>query len=209
LFDEPALDDARRDSLRAYLNAMDIARLRQWAHLVSMRDSAVPADRQRMARLVEIATLSGRSLADWHRLSIPSPGVPTVTFVMTMDRAELYRRIDARVIEMVRQGFVGEVQGLLDAGYGSGIPGMNATGYLEMIPHVTEGRPLGETIALIQAASRQYARRQLTWLRTQVGPDAIALDAARPVPELADSVIDLWKQRQGLVGGTPRRENAP
>jgi tRNA A37 N6-isopentenylltransferase MiaA len=78
-----------------------------------------------------------------------------------------------------------------------------------MIPHVTEGRPLGETIALIQAASRQYARRQLTWLRTQVGPDAIALDAARPVPALADTVIDLLKQRQGLVGGTPRRENAP
>lgn len=212
LFDEPALDTTRRDALRTYLNAIDIDVLRTWATLIAARQEdasapsdALPVDRQRLARLVEIATLTGRPLSEWHQASPISPGIPVVTFVMTLDRTELYSRIDERVHGMVRAGFVGEVQALL-ASHTTRDPGMNATGYLELVPHVAGDRTLEEAVTLIQAASRRYARRQLTWLRTQVGPASHELDATRPVAELADTVIDRWRQA-GLVVRPASGEN--
>lgn len=201
LFDEPELDAARRDALRAYLNAVDIDVLRTWASLVAEQPDdacvALPADRQRLARLVEIATLTGRPLSEWHRASPPSPGIPVITFVMTLERADLYRRIDERVRDMVRTGFVDEVKALLASGHTAGDPGMNATGYLELVPHIAGDRTLEEAVGLIQAASRRYARRQLTWLRTQMGPASYELDGTRPVPELADIVIARWRGAAG------------
>ena len=194
LFDEPALDAARRDRLRNYLNGLDTARLREWAGAVA--DEALPVDRQRLARLIEVAVLTGRTLSEWHRRTTPEPGVRTVTFVMTLPRAELYRRIDERVHEMVRSGFVDEVRDLVAQGYGSEHPGMNATGYQELVPHVAGERSLDDAVTLIQAASRQYARRQLTWLRTQLEPNTnvYELDAMLPIPQLVDRVEAVWRQ---------------
>jgi tRNA dimethylallyltransferase len=195
LFDEPTLEPVRRDMLRVYLNGLDMNVLRAWAAAVTP-DATLPVDRQRLARLVEIATLTGRPLSGWHQRTAPEPGVETVVFVMTLGRTELYRRIDERVHEMVRNGFVEEVRGLVGRGYGSEHPGMNATGYQELVPHVAGSRSLEEAVALIQAASRQYARRQLTWLRTQVGENQNVheLDATLPVAQLVDRVEAVWRQ---------------
>jgi tRNA dimethylallyltransferase len=195
LFDEPELDPVRRDRLRALLNAMDIDMLRRWASYVTDAPT-LPVDRQRLARLVEMATLTGRPLAAWHARTTPEPGVPTEVFVKTLGRTELYRRIDERVRDMVRHGFVEEVRALVARGYGSEDPGMNATGYQELLPFVAGERSLDEAVTLIQAASRQYARRQLTWLRTQLGgnENIHELDATLPVAQLADRVEAVWRQ---------------
>ena len=196
LFDEPPLHSAVRERLRDVLSDWPVAKLRQWASWISPQAAELPIDPQRLARLIEVATLTGRPLAWWHAASPPSPGTVTMTFVMTLDRAALYRRIDARVNEMVANGLVREVAGLVAQGYGREHPGMKTTGYLELLPHVRGETTLDAAIAAIQAATRQYARRQLTWLRTQLQGVVYELDATKPPAALADEVVTRWREGQ-------------
>ncbi len=194
LFNEPPMDSAQRELLRTYLNERSLDELRTWAARIA-GDDPLPQDRQRLARLIEVATLTGRPLSDWHRATPLEPAISTVTHVMALDRDALYRRIDMRVHEMVERGFVAEVQGLVARGYGREHPGMNATGYAEMLQHVETGLPLAGAVTLTQAASRRYARRQLTWIRTQLGSDIHTLDAELPVAQLAGRVVEGWRRR--------------
>jgi tRNA dimethylallyltransferase len=84
---------------------------------------------------------------------------------LTMQRAALYERIDARVDGMLEAGLLGEVTSLLDAGYRSALTASQAIGYKELVPVVEEGADLAEGVAAIKRATRRYAKRQLTWFR--------------------------------------------
>jgi tRNA dimethylallyltransferase len=66
---------------------------------------------------------------------------------------------------------------------------MNATGYIEFVPHVEGERSLEDAIALTQQATRQYARRQVTWFRNQLDDTVVRLDAALDTDALRDLVI--------------------
>jgi len=82
-----------------------------------------------------------------------------------MDRGELYRRIDARVEEMMDRGLVEEVRALLEMGYGPELPALRTVGYKEVFPYLEGRQDLEETIAQIRRNTRSYARRQLAWFR--------------------------------------------
>ena len=140
-----------------------------------------------------MALLSGRPLS-WWQSNAPGtePPVQALTFVLDLPRAELYARIERRVLTMVRSGLAEEVRGLLESGLSAADPGMNATGYVEMVPHVQGRRSLEDAVQLIQAATRRYARRQLTWFRNQLA-DAHWLDATQPVTRLCDEILRIWK----------------
>jgi tRNA dimethylallyltransferase len=68
-------------------------------------------------------------------------------------RPELYERIDRRVEEMMAQGLLGEVRGLLNRGYGPNLKSMQALGYRHMVQHT------------MKRDTRRYAKRQMTWFR--------------------------------------------
>jgi tRNA dimethylallyltransferase len=112
--------------------------------------------------------------------------------LLELPRTELYRRIDARVELMIADGLLAEVRELLRRGYGPGDPGMNATGYIELVPHLCGERSLAEAITLIQNATRGFARRQLTWFRQQLAPGYITLDAGLPPGALAERILEEW-----------------
>lgn len=201
LFQEPELDAGRRAALEEWLRALDGATLRRW--LAALDPAAAQAlgsggGRQRVLRAVEVALLTGRSLSWWHRYSPPlEPPVPLVLFVLELERAELDRRIDRRVHAMIEAGLVAEVRALLDAGVEAGAPGMSATGYREIVAHLLGETSLQQAVAQIQLATRQYARRQLTWFRRQLGPGVVRLDAARPADELAAAIVHVWEGGNG------------
>jgi len=121
------------------------------------------------------------------------PALSPLVFVLDLPREVLYRRIDERVTEMLRAGLVDEVKRLLDRGYDLGDPGMNATGYVELIPYLRGECSLDEAADAIRRATRRYARRQLTWFRNQL-EDAIWLDASRPLADVADEVVRIWNE---------------
>lgn len=198
LFDEPALPAERRRALRLYLGGKSVQSLREWvAELEPGLEFGAwgGGGRQRLARRIEVALLTGRPLS-WWQANAPAREEPVDmrVFVLELDRAVLTRRIDQRVLDMVERGLVEEVRAMLGRGFSATDPGMSATGYAEFIPVVEGERTIGEAIRMTQSATRRYARRQATWFRNQLASDAVRLDADRPVAELVSQVIESWKR---------------
>lgn len=196
LFREPELPAAERAVLARYLGAKQTGELRTWATALDADAGIMLAGgRQRLIRVVEVALLTGRPISWWHAHApyADEPLRPLI-FVLQLPRTELYRRIEDRVHRMIADGLVAEVRALLGCGYSAKDPGMNATGYAELIPHLAGERTLDEAVALTQAATRRYARRQSTWLRHQLPAGAVELDASRPVDELAAIITETWRK---------------
>ena len=117
-----------------------------------------------------------------------------LVFVLDLPRDRLYAAIDNRVAEMAGAGLVEEVGGLVRRGFGPGDPGMNATGYAELLPALRGERPLEAALDLVRRNTRAYARRQLTWFRHQLPEGAAWLDATRPRAELVDEIDRAFRE---------------
>jgi tRNA dimethylallyltransferase len=193
IFREPAWDPARRRALAEELERLDSDELMRW--LRELDPAAAErlgggGGRQRLLRALELPLLTGRPLTWWQTEAPPEdePLRPRV-FVLDLPRERLYAAIDARVDEMVGNGLVEEVRGLLDAGYDERSPGMNATGYVELIPALRGEISLDEALERVRKNTRAYARRQLTWFRHQLPEEAVWLDATKARGELAGEVV--------------------
>lgn len=226
IFREPELDPVRRRALHRFLDGLDPDRAAEWLRALDpataerFARAGGGAGRQRVLRALELPLLTGRPLSWWHRHAPPeAPPMRFRTFVLDLPREVLVERIDRRVEAMLHAGLLDEVRSLREAGYGAGDPGMNATGYVELLP-VLEGRiSLAEAAEQVRRNTRAYARRQQTWLRHQLPSGAIRLDATRPAGELADEIARDWRttaarEVPGAAGRTPpamddtQRQNA-
>lgn len=195
LFEEPPLEPDAKEAWKRYLAAVPDERLRRWAALLDPAVAARTGDRQRLARAIEIAVLTGRPLTWWQQAAIPAhPAIDPVIIVLDLPRDLLVRRIEDRVDEMVRQGLLEEVRRLVATGLDETAPGLDATGYIELVPHLRGERSLEEALDMVKAATRRYARRQRTWLRHQLPPGAHVLDARAPVDELAETIERKWME---------------
>lgn len=124
-----------------------------------------PNNVRRVVRAFELLA-EGRSYAEQKRnLASIEAAVPAVQFGLAVTPTVLNERIDARVDAMVEAGLVGEVRGLLNAGFREGVTAPQAIGYKEIV-ETLEGRcTLDEAIAAIKQATRRYGKRQRTWFR--------------------------------------------
>lgn len=127
-----------------------------------------PNDPQRIQRALEVYRLSGKPISSWH--SDPSEVFPYQVVLLGMlpaDRALLHERIAVRFAQMLAAGFVEEVQQLYDRGdLNLSMPSMRAVGYRQIWEHL-EGRVTYEEMsAKALIATRQLAKRQITWLRS-------------------------------------------
>jgi len=127
----------------------------------------MPTDPQRVVRALEVLESTGRSLADWQR----QPGTPvlagadTLRLLVLPDRDELGSRIDARFDAMLAEGAVEEVRRLLAFGFSDELPIMRALGVAQLAVHVRGDLQLDAAAAAAKSETRQYAKRQATWLR--------------------------------------------
>ena len=204
LFHEPSLDSGRRERLKGWLRQRPEALLRAWLRRLDPPTAAAleaGGGVQRVARALEVALLTGRPLSWWHaHAPTEQPPLSLRVFVLDLPREQLYRRIDARVLAMLAAGLEQEVRELVARGLDERAPGMNATGYLELLAHFRGEASRAEAVAAIQGATRRYARRQLTWFRHQLPPDAVWLDARRPPDELADEIARCWREEEEEEG---------
>ena len=95
-------------------------------------------------------------------------------FVLTMDRAKLYERIEKRVDIMVDNGLVDEVKGLMEEGLDDSYISMQGIGYKEIYDHLIGKTTLEEAIYNIKQNTRHFAKRQMTWFRRE--RDVIFID---------------------------------
>lgn len=118
----------------------------------------------RVIRALETVLTSGQPLK---QTRTKSPlAADTLQIGIHVPRFALYDRINARVHEMLSLGFLDEVKSLVSA-YGGDAPALSAIGYQQLLPVVASQLPLQEAVAQIQQATRQYAKRQLTWWRAE------------------------------------------
>ena len=132
-----------------------------------------PDDQQRQARALEVVRATGRSLDAWQREAVPaSRDYDVLTLAALPPRRPLYAKIDRRLAQMVEQGALDEVQELLDQDLDPRIPAMKAVGVPQLAGYLRGEVAFADALARAQRATRQYAKRQLTWLRHQTPRDA-------------------------------------
>ncbi len=127
-------------------------------------------DSQRIQRALEVFEVSGKTLTAWHAEAAPAKS--RYRFIklalIPANREQLHQRIESRLASMLNQGFVDEVRGLMRRpGLSADSPSMRAVGYRQIWAYL-EGaydRPAAQAMAL--AATRQLAKRQMTWLRAE------------------------------------------
>ncbi len=159
--------------VRAYWRAQSALRSAPELHaLLAQRDPEMaarlmPTDPQRIVRALEVLESTGRSLAAWQRV----PGTPvldergTTRLLVMPERIAQGAAIDARFDAMMATGALDEVRGLMALGLSDELPIMRALGVAPLAAHLAEGLPLEAAVAAAKAETRQYAKRQATWLR--------------------------------------------
>lgn len=129
-------------------------------------DLVHPNNTRRVIRALEMhseGTSYAEQAAGFSRRAFHYPGTQLVG--LTLERGELYARVDARVDEMIALGLLDEVERLLGLGFADALTSAQAIGYKELVPVVRDGTDLGAAIEDIKRSTRRYAKRQLTWFR--------------------------------------------
>jgi tRNA dimethylallyltransferase len=129
-------------------------------------------DRARVTRGLEVVIATGRSLGDWHRDGMPPSLDPAeaAKIFLSVDRAELYRRINVRFDAMISAGALDEVRALAARNLDPMLPAMKAHGVPWLLRHLHGEITLEEAAEGGKRDTRRYTKRQGTWFRHQL-PD--------------------------------------
>jgi len=196
----------RSEALRARLRAIAQRRGREFLHrLLERQDPAAarrigPRDTQKAIRALEVCLLSRQPFsALLKRGRAGLRGFRIFKVGLNPDRAELCRRINRRVEQMYAAGLVEETRALVSraAGPPAGIKPLGALGYRDAWAVLRGEISLEEAVGKTQAATRQYAKRQMTWFRREAGVNWFA--GFGDDPQVQHQVFE-WLQSVGSVG---------
>lgn len=197
LADIPPVPRAVSQRIEAEAGAAGELALRPRLHRLDPETEALIArgDRQRLLRALAVAEHTGRPLSAWRRDTVPplAPG-DWRGVVIEPPRDALYAACDLRLAAMFEAGAVEEARGVATRGLDPGLPAMKALGVREIVAHLEGRYGRDEALARAQRATRQYAKRQLTWFRHQT-PDW-------PRIETLDSE-EQWRLLSSLLEITP------
>ncbi len=165
-----------------------------------------PNDAQRIQRALEVFRATGRPLSEWHADAPKEPGVdwPLIS-IETEDRAWLHQRLDARFDNMLHTGLLDEVRALRARGdLHLGLSSMRCVGYRQAWEALDESDPPNARLlrSRAQAATRQLAKRQITWLRSMPG---------RQIAEATDAQLHEQVRRLVLdqIAAAPMHRKSP
>ena len=133
-----------------------------------------PNDSQRIQRALEVFELTGTPLSQLQGAA-KGPALHLLTIaLLPADRAGLHRRIERRFDEMLAAGLLDEVRRLMARGLDADLPSLRSVGYRQALRHLRGETTLAQFRAEAIAATRQLAKRQITWLRSM--HDAACID---------------------------------
>ncbi len=179
----PAGDVRLREKLRSRLAKDGLPALMHELHRLDPA-TAEHIDRDnphRVLRALEVCLVTGRPYSAQRSHAADRTDMRIVRIAMDLPRTELYRRIDARVDRMVAAGLVGEARSLLPYRAHNAL---RTVGYRELFMHFDGTLTLEQAIDLVKQHTRNYAKRQMTWLRrdaswqwTAPGPENVTSHA--------------------------------
>lgn len=182
--EEIAEGENGRERLHAMLEAEDPERAKK-LHVNDVR---------RVVRALEIRRVTGITQTELEERDRHGESLYTaVIYALDRPRDELYRRIDQRCEEMFRAGLADEVRSLADT-LGERATSFQAIGYKELLPYIRGEASYADTLALLQQATRNYAKRQLTWLRRD--ERVVWIEASgRSAEEVARKILEHERDR--------------
>lgn len=177
----PARDEAIRARIRRIaMRPHGPGRLHRWLSKIDPRSgrTIVAADRHRVERALEVWLVSGRPISCWRRPTAETAEAMGATKIaLRLERSALIAALDARVDAMYRNGLIDETQALLQR-YPRAARPFGAIGYREAAAVVFGEMDQSRAAAETRRRTRAYAKRQMTWLRTE--RNVHWLDAADP-----------------------------
>ncbi|RPI05921.1 MAG: tRNA (adenosine(37)-N6)-dimethylallyltransferase MiaA [Ignavibacteriae bacterium] len=120
---------------------------------------------RRVIRALEVYSITGKTISELHTGQDIKPLFGVSQFGLAWERKTLYHRIEQRVDEMIRNGLIEEVHGLIQKGYSRSANALNTVGYREAFDFIDGKISEEEMIRLIKQNTRHFAKRQLTWFR--------------------------------------------
>lgn len=192
LFREPPFDPERREQLRSWSESLEGGELARWAGRLDPRFPG--GGRQRAARAVEVALLTGHALSWWQREARESGTLRPWYIHLTVPREVLHRRLAARVDHMLAAGLVAEVRRVLDSGVAPDAAGLDGVGYREVVAMLNGQLAEAALRDAILVSTRRYAKRQDTWFRNQLREAQVwTIDTVEGPDVVAARVLERWR----------------
>ena len=191
-------------SYRRMLEALDADKLYHMLLSVDPEGAGEihPNNRKRMIRALEFYHLTGGKISE-HNAKQKQKSSPYqfAYFVLTMDRARLYERINLRVDQMLNEGLLEEVRALKNQGLKKEMVSMQGLGYKEIFSYLDGECSLEEAVELLKKNTRHFAKRQLTWFKRE--PEAIWLnkDELPTTEALLDKALSIIQEKHLLEAG--------
>ena len=150
------------------------------------------SDRKRIIRAMEVFLITGMPLSYHNAQSKLKPPkyTPIWLGLNFRDRNKLYARVDARVEQMMEKGLEAELRSLLEKGVDPKTTAMQAIGYKELATALRGECSRAQAVAKIQQASRNYAKRQLTWFRRNEAIHWLYVDECGDLPTAAMRALE-------------------
>lgn len=196
LFDEPALEPARREQLASVTGAFDVPELRRW--VTHLDPGRATLGRTQLLRVIEIALLTGHRMSDLHR-DRARRARWRPRYLVVDPGAALADRIGRRIDDMLDHGWMDEVRQLMET-VPAAAPAWKTTGYDAVRRLVSGSLSLAQAREIILIETRQYAKRQRTWFRHQLPADRVT----RLDPTTSDwhAVAERWAASPAHSSGT-------
>ncbi len=164
-----------------------------------------PTKSQRIIRGLEVFIGTGKPISSFHG-SPPLQDHSFQLFVLHRERKQLYQQINDRVDQMISEGLVDELKGILATSPNLADNAFRTIGYQELIPHLLGKTSLDEAVSLIKRNSRRYAKRQLTWFKRYPGAIWIDVDTEEAVNVVLSTLDgELTDSRKSPPAGLPFR----
>jgi len=189
LFDAPGLDERRRAALEQFLNPLSLAELRRWCG--ALDPARAQLGRHQLIRAIEIALLTGERISTMHAADNPAPPFHAA-YLLVDPELSLGARIARRVDFMIDAGWLDEVRAL-DSRIPADAPAWKASGYRVMRDVARGALELSEARERIIIETRQFAKRQRTWFRHQLG-EAPVTRVNPDDPDCQAAVQRWWKE---------------
>jgi tRNA dimethylallyltransferase len=169
IFETAPVDPAIRDRLRKLAQTHGIGflyrRLKECDAKTAER--LHPNDTYRILRALEVQELTGEPVSSQHQAhGFRDNPFRVLKIGLDIPRETLYQQIDQRVDAMIDAGLLGEAEDLLKRGFAPDLKSMRSIGYRHMVDHLLGRMPWDETVRTLKRDTRRYAKRQLTWFRS-------------------------------------------
>lgn len=194
--DIPTVDDATRRWMKQRLENEGLPALLEELKALDPEHWAVVDHNnpRRIVHALEICHVSGKTYTSFRTGEKKPRPFHTIKIALTRDRAELYERINQRVLDMAQAGLIDEARAMMSHRHENAL---NTVGYKELFKYFDGDIPLEEALRQIQSNTRQYARKQLTWYKKDTETTWLHPDDKEGITRYIDNKIALL-QRENL-----------